>query len=76
MFAEDRNRMKDAGSSSVSHVSRKPLQCIDVTIPVIITLSKSRFETTAMTMIFFSNRTRLSFSLFNGGKIGLMSYSN
>ena len=27
--------MKDAGSLNVSHVSRKPLECIDVTTPVV-----------------------------------------
>ena len=35
MTAEDSRGMKDADSSNVSHVSRKPLQCIDVTTPVI-----------------------------------------
>ena len=27
--------MKDTGTSNVSHVSRKPLQCIDVTTPIV-----------------------------------------
>ena len=35
MFAEDMYGMKDADSSNVSHISRKRLQCIDVTNPVI-----------------------------------------
>ena len=51
MTAEDRKGMKDAGSSNVSHVPRKPLQCIDVTTPVIVTLSKSCSETIAMPTI-------------------------
>ena len=54
--------MKDADSSNVSHVSRKSLQCIDVTTPVIshvveVALSKSRLEAIAMLL-----------SLFSGGK--------
>ena len=38
-----------------------------------VTLSKSSFETIAMPMICSLNRVRLSFSLFNGGKIMLFS---
>ena len=41
--------MKEADTSNINHVSRKPLQCIAATTPV--TLSKSRFEFIAMPMI-------------------------
>ena len=34
MTAENWKGMKDLGTSNVGHVSRKPLQCIDVTTPV------------------------------------------
>ena len=51
MTAEDSKGMEDAGSSNISHVSRKPLQCIDVTAPVISHVVESRLETIAMLMI-------------------------
>ena len=56
MTEENRKGMKDVSTSNVSHVSRKPLQCIDVTTPVAghvakVTLPKSRFETIAMPMV-------------------------
>ena len=68
MTAEDRKGMKDAGSSNVSHVSRKLLQCIDVTTPVISHVVEVTFRNHYNAYDLFSNGTRLSFSLFNGGK--------
>ena len=53
MAAEDRKEMRDAGTSNVSHVSRKPLKCMILQLESYITLSKSRFETIAMPMICF-----------------------
>ena len=53
MTAEIKKGMKDVGTLSVSDVSRKPLQCIDVTTPVAGHVVRSRFETIAMPKICF-----------------------
>ena len=74
MTTEDRKGMKHAGTSNVSHVSRKPLQCIDVTTPVASQVVEVTFRNHYNVYDLFSNTTRLSFSLFNGEKI--MLYSN
>ena len=76
MTAEDRKVMKDVGSSNVSHVSRKPLQCIDVTTQVISHVVEVTCGNHCNAYDLFSNRTRPSFSLFNGGKIMLYSNEN
>ena len=68
--------MKDAGSSNVSHVSRKLLQCIDVTTPVTCHVVEVTLRNHYNAYDLFSNRTRLSFSLFIGGKIILYSNKN
>ena len=73
MTAEDRKRMKDAGSSKVSHIPRKPSQRIDVTTPVITHVVEHTFWNHCNDYDLLSNRTRFSFSLFNGGKIMLYS---
>ena len=48
MTGEYRKEMKDV---STSNVSRKPLQCIDVTIPVASHVIEVMFETIAMPMV-------------------------
>ena len=68
MTAEDRKGIKDAGSSSVSHVSRKPLQCIDVTTPVLSHVFEVTFQSHYNSYDLFSDTTRLFPKLFNGGK--------
>ena len=35
MTTENREGMKDASTLNVIHISRKPLQCIDVTTPLV-----------------------------------------
>ena len=42
---------KDLSASNVSHVSWKPLQCIDVTTPVISHVVEVTFEAIAMPVI-------------------------
>ena len=51
MTKENSKGMKDFSALKVSHVSRKPLQCIHITTPYAVTLSKSRSETITMPMI-------------------------
>ena len=57
--------MKDAGTSSVSHVSNNAY-----TLPLHsqVTLSESRFETIAMPIICSVIQCGFSFGLFDGGK--------
>ena len=75
MTAGDKKGMKDTGSSNVSHVSRKPLQCIDVTIPVISHIVEVTFWNHCDAYDLFSNKTQLSSSLFNGGKMLYSKYT-
>ena len=44
--------MKEVGTSNISHVSRKPLQCIAATTPVTGHVVEITFETTAMPLIY------------------------
>ena len=59
---------------TLSHVSRKPLQCIQVTAPYAGHIVEVTFRSHYNPYHLFSDTTRLSSSLFNGGKI--MLYSN
>ena len=67
MVAENRKGMKGVGTSSVSHVSRKPLQCIGVTTPIAGHVVEVTFRNHCNAYDLFSNATPLSSSLFNGG---------
>ena len=51
MTTENNKGMKDASASNVSHVSRKPLQCIHIKLHMQVTLSKSRCEAITMPMM-------------------------
>ena len=51
IMKENGKGMKDLSASNVSHVSRKPLQCIHIQLHTQVTLSKSRSETITMPMI-------------------------
>ena len=66
--------MKDVGTSNVSHVSRKPLQCIDATTSVVRHDVEVTFGNHCSTYYLFSNSLRPSSSVLNDGKIIL--YSN
>ena len=66
--------MKDTSSLKVSHVSGKPLKCIYVTTPAVGHVVEVTFGNHYNAYDLFSNTTRISFSLFSGGKITL--YSN
>ena len=68
MTTENSKGKKDASASNVSHVSRKPLQCIHITTPYAghIVEVTSRNHSNAYDL--FSNTTRLSSSLFSSGE--------
>ena len=74
MTTEDSKGMKDVGTSNVSHVSRKPLQCMQVKTPYAGHVVEVTFRNHYNAYDLNSNTTRLSSGLFNGGKIKL--YSN
>ena len=63
---ENSKGMKDLSASNISHVSRKPLQCIHITTPYTNHFVEVTFRNHYNDYDMFSNRTRLSSSLFNG----------
>ena len=71
MTTENRKEMKDVGTSHVSHVSRNPLQCIQVTTPYAGHVIEVMFRSHHNACDLFSNTTRLSSSLSMVGKITL-----
>ena len=60
--------MKDVGTSKVSHVSRKPLQCIHITTPYAGHVVDVTFENHYNVYNLFANTTLVSSSLFNSGE--------
>ena len=75
MTKENSKEMKDLNASNVSHVLWKPLRCIHITTPYAGHVVEVTFRNHYNANDMFSNRTRLSSSLFNGGKIMLYSDS-
>ena len=75
MTAENSKGMKDVGTSNVSHVSRKPLQCIQVTTPYAGHVVEVTFRSHYNAYDLFSNTTRFFPSFFIGGEILLYSNS-
>ena len=67
MTIENSEGMNDICTSSVSHVSRKPLQCIQVTTPYAGHVVEVTFRSHYGAYDLFSNITRLSSSLFSSG---------
>ena len=63
MTKENSKEMKDLSASNVSHVSRKSLQCMHITIPYAGHVVEVTFRNHNNACDVFSNRTRLSFSL-------------
>ena len=57
--------MKDLSASNVSHVSRKPLQCIYITTPYAGHVVEVTFRNHYNAYVMFSDRTWLSSNLFN-----------
>ena len=68
MTTENSKGMKDVGTSNVSHVSRNPLQCIQVTTPYTGHVVEVTFPSHYNAYDLFSNTTQLSSSVFNGGE--------
>ena len=68
MTKENSKGMKDLIASNVSHVSRKLLQCIHITILYAGHVVEVTFRNHHHAYDMFSNRTRLSSSLFNRGE--------
>ena len=60
MAKENSKGMKDLSASNVSHISRKPLQCIHITGHVVEVMFRNHYNAYDM----FSNRTRLFFQSF------------
>ena len=65
---ENRKGMKDLSASNASHVSRKPLQSIHITIPYAGHVVEVTFRNHYNAYDMFPNRTRLSSSLFSRGE--------
>ena len=68
MKKENSKGMKNLSASNVSHVSRKPLQYIHITTPYAGHVVELKFRSHYNAYDMFSNRTRLSSSLFIGGE--------
>ena len=68
MTTDNSKIMKDVGASNVSHVSRNPLQCIQVTTQYAGHIVEVTFRSHYNAYDLFSNATRLSSGLFNGGE--------
>ena len=68
MTTKNSKGMKDVGTSNVSHVSRDHLQCIQVTTPYAGHVVEVTFRSHYNAYDLFSDTTRLSSSLFNGGE--------
>ena len=66
MTTENSKGMKDVGTSNISHVSKNPLQCIQVTTPYAGHVVEVTFRSHYNAYDLFSNKARLSSSLFNG----------
>ena len=74
MTKENSKGMKDLSASNVSHVSRKPLQCIHITTSYIGHVVEITFRNHYNAYDMFSNRTPLASSLyFNRGEVMLYS---
>ena len=65
MTKENIKGMRDLSASNLSHVSRKPLQCIHITTPYAGDIVIVTFRNHDNACDMFSNRTGLSSSLFN-----------
>ena len=65
MTKENSKGMRDLSASNVSHVSRKPLQCIHISTPYAAHIVEVTFRNHYNAWDMFSNRTWLSSSLFN-----------
>ena len=65
MMKENSKGMKGLCASKVSHVSRKPLQCIHITTPYAGDVVEVTFRNHYNAYDMFSDRTWLSSSLFN-----------
>ena len=63
-------RIRDLSASNASHVSRKPLQCIHITIPYAGHVVQVTFSNHYSAYDMFCNRTWLSIE----GKVMLYSY--
>ena len=68
MTKENSKGMKDLSASNVSHISRKPVQCRHITTPYAGHAVEVTFRNHYNAYDMFSNRTRLSSSLFNRGE--------
>ena len=68
MTKENSKGMKDVGTSEVSHIARKPLQCIRIATPYAGKVVKVTFRNHYNAYDMFSNTTQLSSSLFSGGE--------
>ena len=68
MKKENSKGMKDLSASNVSHVSRKPLQYIDITTSYAGHVVEVTFRNNYNAYDMFSNKTRPSSSLFMEGK--------
>ena len=65
MTKENSKRMRDLSASNISHVSSKPLKCAHIAGHVVEVTFRNHYNAYDM----FSNRTRLSSSFFNIGKV-------
>ena len=68
MTKENSKGMKELSASNVSHISRKPLQCIHIATPYAGDVVEVTFRNHYNAYNMFSNRTRLSSSHFNRGE--------
>ena len=68
MTKENSKGMKDLSALNLSHVSRKPLQCIHITTPYAGHVVGVTFRNHYNAYDMLSNRTRLSSSFFNRGE--------
>ena len=73
MIAENSEGIKDASASNVSHVSRKPLQCIHVTTPYASHVVEITFRNHCNAYDLFSDTIRLSSVFSIVGKVMLYS---
>ena len=67
--------LKDVGTSNVSHVSRKPLQCVHIITPYAGYIVEVTFRSHYYAYGLFANTTRLSSGLFNPTSYGILSFS-
>ena len=76
MTKENSKGMRDLSASNISHVSRKPLQCIHITTPCAGHVVEVTFRNHYNVCDMFSNRTWLSSSLFNRRKNCVIFYGD